>query len=198
MPITFFCTKINLSIMNDTVTIYPNRVSIPPYSYEHEVDLFLNEQSINARMGAPCLQIKHYITRMDEVHEQHHQDGLDREQRHHHVELVHDIDSALFAEILQELVKGKLITDAEQAGLSRCYEEATSPIEEAMSKPLPSPMASTVFSPVPSPLSSPTSLSSASPRTPLPKVSSFSQHFFSFAKALGDSPILPFFPKMPS
>ena len=165
--------------------------------YEYELSRFLREQSSNARMGAPSLKIKRYIKSEDEDHHLFHQDGLDRKKAHYHVEFQNDIDKDSFAEILQELLNGELITDVERERITRSYAEAVDLRQEPVRSSPVSTVRSTMFSAIQSPSSS----TSPSPRTPMVKTSSFSGRFFDFARAMAQTPIspmTPFFPKMPS
>lgn len=114
--------------MGQTITIYPKKtpedLESNLISYQIDFETFLTSQSSKYRMGAPALNIKRYIKRIDAEHELHHQDDLNREEKHYHIELNDPINQATFNGVLDALFNDNLITNAEMLRIKDAYNKA--------------------------------------------------------------------------
>lgn len=107
---THLCKKINLSLYDDTITIYLKDDN------QDDIDNFCTT-AIN-------LNASHYVNRYNSKHNLYHQDNFDKKSRHTHAQFENTIDIKKLREILSILEKAALITSQEHNSFIKAYHEA--------------------------------------------------------------------------
>ncbi|WP_133127603.1 hypothetical protein [Legionella nagasakiensis] len=138
---THLCEKVNISLFNDTITLYPKKTGgksrqlaslfgLPVFveidCYYAEVTNFTAEQFqiITYTHGATELGIRRFIHREDADHDQYHQDAFDRDETHMHAQFRAPIDEAKFRQVLTVFVDRNILSTEEKAHCLEAYRQA--------------------------------------------------------------------------
>ncbi|MBI2786322.1 MAG: hypothetical protein HYX60_08490 [Legionella longbeachae] len=127
---THLCKKVNLSLYDDTLTVYtkpfPNEFNDPQImvlvfstmlcSNAHIDNFFMTQQNE--------LGVYRFVKHNDSNHHMYHQDNFDRKVKHYHAQFKSSIDTSKLEEILSILEKYSLITSQEHDSFLNAYQEA--------------------------------------------------------------------------
>ncbi|ETO92219.1 hypothetical protein [Legionella oakridgensis] len=148
---THLCEKVNISLFNDTITLYPKKTGgksmqlasffgLPVFveldCYYAEVTNFVEEQfqMIEYTHGATQLGVRRFIHREDADHDQYHQDAFDRDETHMHAQFRAPIDEAKFRQVLTVFVDRNIISAEEKARCLEAYHQANVMADPAKQK----------------------------------------------------------------
>jgi hypothetical protein len=131
---THLCKKVNLSLYNDTLTVYPKpSFALPPVRDEFSmlmVLLFSQMDCVSAKvneffdMEKNELGIYRFVHREDVDHNLYHQDSFNLEDNHYHAQFAKSIDEIKLEDILAILEKHSLITSEEHKSFLSTYHAA--------------------------------------------------------------------------
>ncbi|AMP91462.1 hypothetical protein AXF37_02100 [Legionella pneumophila subsp. pascullei] len=151
---THLCKKVNLSLYNDTLTVYPKSSVLPkPIQIRSELDLLMvllfSKMDCNSAqvdqffmMRSNELGVYRFIHRDDHDHDLYHQDEFSMDENHYHAQFDKTIDESKLENILGILEKHSLISSEEHTSFIEAYHKANT-LPEDMPKletTLPSPL----------------------------------------------------------
>ncbi|HAT1772528.1 TPA: hypothetical protein RG395_001456 [Legionella pneumophila] len=151
---THLCKKVNLSLYNDTLTVYPKSSVLPkPIQIRSELDLLMvllfSQMDCNSAqvdkffmMRSNELGVYRFIHRDDHDHDLYHQDEFSMDDNHYHAQFDKTIDESKLENILGILEKHSLISSEEHTSFIDAYHKANT-LSEDMPKletTLPSPL----------------------------------------------------------
>ncbi|WP_131794858.1 hypothetical protein [Fluoribacter gormanii] len=145
---THLCKKVNLSLYNDTLTVYPKpslqQSSLPPVKDELSLLFLLLFSKMNcssAEVGNFFMQrsnelgVYRFVHREDADHYLYHQDDFEMEDDHYHAQFAITINEGKLDSILDVLQKYSIISEEEHKSFVKAYHEAnTIPKEELATK----------------------------------------------------------------
>ncbi|VEB37644.1 Uncharacterised protein [Legionella sainthelensi] len=142
---THLCKNVNLSLYDNTLTIYSkSKISLPPIRTELDllmVLLFSQMDCVSAQindmfdMAKNELGVYRFVHRDDIDHDLYHQDNFNMEDSHYHAQFAKTIDEMKLEDILGILEKHALISSGEHASFIKAYHEAnTLPLDVPSSK----------------------------------------------------------------
>ncbi|APF02254.1 Uncharacterised protein [Legionella pneumophila] len=152
---THLCKKVNLSLYNDTLTVYPKSSVLPkPIQIRSELDLLMvllfSQMDCNSAqvdqffmMRSNELGVYRFIHRDDHDHDLYHQDEFSMDDNHYHAQFDKTIDESKLENILGILEKHSLISSEEHVSFIDAYHKANA-LPEDMPK-----LETTVPSPLP-------------------------------------------------
>jgi hypothetical protein len=131
---THLCQKANISLFNDTITLYPklngNTHTETVIDYETlssvciQVGCVYEEAHEAISPRADRLGIKRFIHRDDPDHAQYHMDKFTMDDMHYHAQFAKTIDKLKLIEILTAFVKYDLLSSAEKESFISAYDLA--------------------------------------------------------------------------
>ncbi|HAT7073901.1 TPA: hypothetical protein JAN90_14275 [Legionella pneumophila] len=156
---THLCKKVNLSLYNDTLTVYPKSSALPkPIQIRSDLDLFeldLHMVLLFSQMECNSAQVKQFfmmrsnelgvyrfIHRDDTDHDLYHQDEFSMDDNHYHAQFDKTIDENKLENILGILEKHSLISSEEHVSFIEAYHKANTLTEDMpkLETTLPSPL----------------------------------------------------------
>ncbi|MCP0914272.1 MULTISPECIES: hypothetical protein [Legionella] len=136
---THLCKKVNLSIFNDTLTVYPTKngnTSLELFELDtgekvwNEVDCLHSEFDdvalANDEEEENELGVIRYVERADPNHADYHQDSFPLSDPHYHLQFKAPIDQKKLADILSVLLKYHVLSSEEATSLSHAFQQANS------------------------------------------------------------------------
>lgn len=130
---THLCQNINLSLYNNTLTIYAKLPELKALPLEPDE---LGYQLITSQMYSLILRIKnllmthtefyHLVTRDDSDHHLYHQDDFKMNNMHLHAKFKKSIDDTLLENILNIFERSAIISPEEHTSFMKTYHEALS------------------------------------------------------------------------
>lgn len=140
---TQLCSKINISLMDDVITIYPKdsrTMALVPETQDFEGILVpfieanphlikFSEHVQNTPRAKEEWGIAGFVQRIDPNHNRYHQDKLDEKFVHFHLRFYEPISKELFEKLLTLYCQFELVTLEEKKGLLIAYQLATHPID---------------------------------------------------------------------
>lgn len=114
---THLCEKINISLMKDTLTIYPKNKS--PFSMEMSLRVINAEAALKQSFDFKCFVLNFY-----QDHSNYHWDSFDRKNDHLHIQYSIVIDEFLFEECMTVLLDEALISPEEKGQLMATFHKA--------------------------------------------------------------------------
>jgi hypothetical protein len=131
---THLCKKVNLSLYDNTLTVYPKpSLALPPIRDELSllmVLLFSQMDCVSAKvneffdMEKNELGIYRFVHRDDSDHNLYHQDSFSLDDNHYHAQFAKSIDEFKLEDILAILEKHALITSEENKSFLSAYHVA--------------------------------------------------------------------------
>ncbi|KTD64760.1 hypothetical protein [Legionella spiritensis] len=124
---THLCGKINVSLFDDTITVYLNYASLDSNRralFFKQVDAIREQLRHFFTSQVVELGVTRFVQRYHVDHERYHQDDFDRRFRHYHAQFGHTIDAKKLDQILSALEQYKLITMEERTVFMAAYNEA--------------------------------------------------------------------------
>ncbi|HAT8179138.1 TPA: hypothetical protein JA361_06585 [Legionella pneumophila] len=133
---THLCKKVNLSLYNDTLTVYPKSSVLPkPIQVRSELDLLFvllfSQMDCNSAqvdqffmMRKSELGVYRFIHRDDSDHDLYHQDDFSMDDNHYHAQFDKTIDESKLENILGILEKHSLISSEEHVSFIEAYHKA--------------------------------------------------------------------------
>ncbi|HAT1721179.1 hypothetical protein SCZ71_10755 [Legionella pneumophila serogroup 1] len=151
---THLCKKVNLSLYNDTLTVYPKSSALPkPIQIRSELDLLMvllfSQMDCNSAqvdqffmMRSNELGVYRFIHRDDSDHDLYHQDEFSMDDNHYHAQFDKAIDEIKLENILGILEKHSLISSEEHVNFIEAYHKANTLTEDMpkLETTLPSPL----------------------------------------------------------
>ncbi|HAU4072849.1 TPA: hypothetical protein F7Z67_07445 [Legionella pneumophila] len=152
---THLCKKVNLSLYNDTLTVYRKSSVLPkPIQIRSELDLLMvllfSQMDCNSAqvdqffmMRSNELGVYRFIHRDDTDHDLYHQDEFSMDDNHYHAQFDKAIDEIKLENILGILEKHSLISSEEHVSFIEAYHKANTltedmpKLETTLSSPLP-------------------------------------------------------------
>lgn len=124
---THLCKKANISLHDNTITLYPKRKGTKKIGYYPEVS---RASRHHAELGKKVT----FIRRKDVGHDHFHQDVFDRENQHFHMQFERTIDEPDLRDILDFLLRHKVITSQEKESFLKDFNHISQqdPIEEIL------------------------------------------------------------------
>ena len=130
---THLCKKVNISLFDDTLTIYPKKTG------SKHTSLFILPWGIMAReMECEYIEVARameyhpyelgiirFVHRNDADHMRYHSDSFSLESEHYHCQFAKTIDAIKLKEITSILVKYDILSETERATFLSAYETAT-------------------------------------------------------------------------
>ena len=139
---THLCQKANISLFDDTITLYPK---LNGNTHTETVIDFSTLNSICVQVGCVYkevrktislqednLGIKRYINRDDPLHARYHMDNFTMDDRHYHAQFAKTIDKSKLIEILTAFVKYDVLSSAEKESFIKAYDVASELESEAL------------------------------------------------------------------
>ena len=139
---THLCQKANISLFDDTITLYPK---LNGNTHTETVIDFSTLNSICIQVGcvykevreaisthADNLGIKRFIHRDDPLHARYHMDNFTMDDKHYHAQFAKTIDKLKLIEILTAFVKYDLLSSTEKESFIEAYEIASELESEAL------------------------------------------------------------------
>ena len=111
---TFIGNKINISLLNDTLTIYNNNPPISVFDYS-ELDLFLDSPFIK-EMG-----VMRYIHNHDQNHYKYHQDNFHEQKTHWHLQFPKTLSLRELTSIVNVFVDHNFLSVEESTKFLEAY-----------------------------------------------------------------------------
>ena len=124
---THFCRHINISLMNDSITIYTRDTTKDPFSLFSGFTEFYEQQQLIEliqNLRSENLGIKRFVTQHTTDHEQYHQDQFNRKIQHAHLQFAETIDEAKFDSILIVFVAHGALSAEEKERLMATFRQA--------------------------------------------------------------------------
>ncbi|MBA3536861.1 MAG: hypothetical protein H0T84_09665 [Tatlockia sp.] len=126
---TYLCEKVNISLFNNTLTIYPKSREKKIVSAFHPVQGFItyeDEDSVKElddvlNNDAELNEKIRYVKENHSDHSLYHQDNLDKEKTHYHLKFQNEIEEPQLNQILTFFAKYKLITAFEKENCLKTY-----------------------------------------------------------------------------
>ncbi|PWY54792.1 hypothetical protein DGG96_14920 [Legionella qingyii] len=145
---THLCKKVNLSLYNDTLTVYPKpslqQSSLPPVKDELSLLfllLFSKMNCVSAEVNnffmhrSNELGVYRFVHRDDADHYLYHQDDFEMEDDHYHAQFAIAINEGKLDSILDVLQKYSIISEEEHKSFVKAYHEANAiPKEDLATK----------------------------------------------------------------
>ncbi|WP_058480266.1 hypothetical protein [Legionella waltersii] len=134
--LTHLCKKVNLSLFNDTLTVYPKSTGpkkLPVIRNEFELllaVLFMQMDCASAEINTffmtkdTELGVYRFVHRNDSDHALYHQDDFDMEDDHYHAQFDKTIDATKLDSICSILERENIITSDEHASFIKAFKEA--------------------------------------------------------------------------
>lgn len=131
---THLCNKVNISIFNDGITLYPLDTS-NKNEVLNVVEAFYNyrHDSFGAKMDLG-VELKGIVDQKDPGHDSYHQDNLSSDKTHYHIKFADTLDEEKLDKILAFMVKKELISKEEKDGFMVDYRRANV-LDEVIAEP---------------------------------------------------------------
>lgn len=119
---THICRKVILSLLDDTITIYPKGES-----FAYLVQGFLIDQRVvtQSSIEPMYLGLKRTIPHYDVTHDQYHKDGLDKEKNHFHLQFRGSIDASCWNKIIAAFAAYSILSELEAVQCIDVYNKAS-------------------------------------------------------------------------
>lgn len=128
---TQLCKKVNISVYNDTITLYPNQYLVKSYKLnqnnelETHTTLITYKEVINLlRYHGDELKIKEYVERDMPIHARYHKDSFSEDTEHYHLRFKKAISRNTLIKILNLFERYDLVSADEKSDCLGSYDAA--------------------------------------------------------------------------